>query len=81
MPIDKCNKITIISSMSRRNDLRAIRQELGLTQRKMSALLRLAPDTVRQYEGGHLPPGKTIELFYKLFRDGVITIRDLEEYA
>ena len=53
-----------------KQDMRALRKTLGLTQHQMSAFLRLAPDTVRKYESGAVHPSGRIIMLYEMIRDG-----------
>lgn len=56
-----------------RDEMREIRQSLGLHQYQMSAFLCLAKDTVGKYETGHVKPSGHIILLYKAVRDGLVT--------
>ena len=55
-----------------RSQMRELRQSLGLTQRELAQLLRLAPntgaDTVRKYESGVIRPSGPVVLLYELLQ-------------
>ncbi len=63
------------------DEIRALRQGLGLTQAQFAALLHLGLNTVSRWESGQNGQSKAMELLLKIIRDVPGALGDLEQQA